>query len=311
MAQITLPLATKQTLNAAMERLFRSVGLPENSLGFDFAAQIDANSSGGTFTSSAANGTDAFNVTTNGARFHFGTGANDYAYSDGITVNFAGNLQSLGNIYAVGTMNPGAVIIAQSAGSDAVKVSNNGARIHFGSGASDYASSDGTTVTFAGPVAVNTFGVTNNITLGGNLYANAWTNNGGPTLNMSSSVADSSTSVAAALNTNTTWSTSGAKLLSIRNNSTEKVAFDFNGKVVLPTGGTAPVVGQATLVAGTVTVSTTAVTASSIIQVNHSGAGVLANYGHVYPNTIVAGTSFKITSTNASDTDVINWRIIN
>lgn len=42
----------------------------------------------------------------------------------------------------------------QISGSDAFAVSNNGARVHFGAGASDYASSNGTTVTFAGPVAV-------------------------------------------------------------------------------------------------------------------------------------------------------------
>lgn len=45
------------------------------------------------------------------------------------------------------------ITLSQASGSDAVKVSTNGARIHFGAGASDYASSDGTTVTFAGPIA--------------------------------------------------------------------------------------------------------------------------------------------------------------
>lgn len=44
--------------------------------------------------------------------------------------------------------------LTQAAGQDALAISNNGARVHFGAGANDYASSDGTTVTFAGPVAV-------------------------------------------------------------------------------------------------------------------------------------------------------------
>jgi len=41
------------------------------------------------------------------------------------------------------------------AGNDAYAAANNGAHWHFGGGASDYASSDGTTVTFAGPVNVS------------------------------------------------------------------------------------------------------------------------------------------------------------
>lgn len=43
------------------------------------------------------------------------------------------------------------------AGVDGIKVATNG-RTHFGSGATDYASSDGTTVTFAGPIATGTGG---------------------------------------------------------------------------------------------------------------------------------------------------------
>lgn len=48
------------------------------------------------------------------------------------------------------------VIISSAAasGSNAFQATVNGARIDYGAGASDYASSDGTTVTFAGPVAV-------------------------------------------------------------------------------------------------------------------------------------------------------------
>jgi hypothetical protein len=47
-----------------------------------------------------------------------------------------------------------------ASGSNALAVSTNGARTDFGAGASDYASSDGTTVTFAGPVT--TTGLTTN-----------------------------------------------------------------------------------------------------------------------------------------------------
>lgn len=43
-------------------------------------------------------------------------------------------------------------------GSNGLAVSTNGARIDFGAGASDYAASNGTTVTFAGPIASSTSG---------------------------------------------------------------------------------------------------------------------------------------------------------
>lgn len=45
------------------------------------------------------------------------------------------------------------ITLSQASGSDAVAIQTNGARVHFGGGAADYASSDGTTVTFAGPLA--------------------------------------------------------------------------------------------------------------------------------------------------------------
>ncbi len=55
------------------------------------------------------------------------------------------------------------VLARASSGNNAFAVNANGARVDFGAGASDYASSDGTTVTFAGPTSsagnVNTGGV--------------------------------------------------------------------------------------------------------------------------------------------------------
>lgn len=46
------------------------------------------------------------------------------------------------------------VIGSTGAGANGLAVSTNGARVDFGAGASDYATSDGTTVTFAGPIAI-------------------------------------------------------------------------------------------------------------------------------------------------------------
>lgn len=77
------------------------------------------------------------------------------------------------------------------------------------------------------------------------------------------------------------------------------------------TTGTNASIGTATLVGGTVTVSTTAVTASSKIFLTDATTGVLTNIGTPTVGTIVAGTSFVINSSNILDTSNINWFIIN
>jgi hypothetical protein len=107
---------------------------------------------------------------------------------------------------------------------------------------------------------------------------------------------------------------SAGLLLDIQNNTTSKIAFDFNGKVKVPTG---VIAGQATLVAGTVTVSTAAVTASSLIFLTRgTNSGTAA--GVLTVGTITAATSFVINSITAGgtavqtgDTAVVNWWIIN
>lgn len=53
-----------------------------------------------------------------------------------------------------------------SSGLNAFAATINGARIDFGAGASDYASSDGTTVTFAGPVSTTNFTASGNVGIG-------------------------------------------------------------------------------------------------------------------------------------------------
>jgi hypothetical protein len=72
--------------------------------------------------------------------------------------------------------------------------------------------------------------------------------------------------------------------------------------------GTNATLGRSTLVAGTVVVSTTKVTASSEIFVTiQSAAGTL---GTVYISARTAGTSFTITSTSALDTSIVAWFIV-
>jgi hypothetical protein len=81
-------------------------------------------------------------------------------------------------------------------------------------------------------------------------------------------------------------------------------------KLSIATGANASV-GTATLVAGTKTVSTTAVTASSKIFVTVGTLGTVAAPQAMYVDAIVAGTSFDITSADGTDTSDVNWWIIN
>ncbi len=66
--------------------------------------------------------------------------------------------------------------------------------------------------------------------------------------------------------------------------------------------------GVATLVGGTITVSNTSVTASSRIFTSRQTAG--GTLGHLSIGTIVAGTSFVINSSSATDTSVVAWLLI-
>ena len=68
-------------------------------------------------------------------------------------------------------------------------------------------------------------------------------------------------------------------------------------------------IGTATLVAGSVVVSTTAVTSSSIIFLTRNTAG--GSLGNLTYGSIVNGTSFTITSSSGSDTSTVNYLIIN
>jgi hypothetical protein len=81
------------------------------------------------------------------------------------------------------------------------------------------------------------------------------------------------------------------------------------GKVKIATGTNASVGVSAAMTAGTITISTTAVTASSRIFLTHATIGGTA--GVLSVGTIVAGTSFVINSSNSADTGTISWWIIN
>jgi hypothetical protein len=98
--------------------------------------------------------------------------------------------------------------------------------------------------------------------------------------------------------------------------STDKVQANGNlnlitagNKIKIATGTNASIGTSGAIAAGTVTVSTTAVTANSKIFLSRaSAAGTL---GLLSVGTITAGSSFTITSSNTLDTSTVNWWIIN
>jgi hypothetical protein len=73
-------------------------------------------------------------------------------------------------------------------------------------------------------------------------------------------------------------------------------------------GGTSDTAGSITLVAGVATVATDAVRSTSLIFLTHQGTAV-GNLGHLY-YSITDRLSFQIQSSNASDTDTVNWWIL-
>lgn len=78
-------------------------------------------------------------------------------------------------------------------------------------------------------------------------------------------------------------------------------------KIKIATGSNASA-GTGTFSGGTVTISTTAVTASSLIFIQHTSC---TNCGVAYIGTVTAATSFVVNSNNASDASTFNWWLIN
>jgi hypothetical protein len=83
-------------------------------------------------------------------------------------------------------------------------------------------------------------------------------------------------------------------------------------KINIATGSNAAI-GTATLVGGTVTVTTTAITASSVVVLTgvSTGAPPCATCGALSLGTVTAGTSFVINSSLSTDTRVVQYIIFN
>lgn len=80
------------------------------------------------------------------------------------------------------------------------------------------------------------------------------------------------------------------------------------GRTVIPTTGAGARMGTAVLAGGTVTVNTTAIGANSVVMLTTQAPG--GTVGAPYVSARTAGTSFTITSTSASDTSTVGWRIL-
>lgn len=89
---------------------------------------------------------------------------------------------------------------------------------------------------------------------------------------------------------------------------TGNIQLNTAGNKLLIKEGTNASLGVETLVAGTKTVNTTAVTANSRIFVTIQTVG--GTPGVLYIGTRVAGTSFDIVSTSGSDTSTVAWWIV-
>lgn len=80
-------------------------------------------------------------------------------------------------------------------------------------------------------------------------------------------------------------------------------------KLNIVTGANASIGTSAAMTAGSITINTTAVTASSKIFLTHASVG--GTQGILSVGTITAGTSFVINSSSGTDTGTVNWWIVN
>jgi hypothetical protein len=99
----------------------------------------------------------------------------------------------------------------------------------------------------------------------------------------------------------------GTRASALKINANGQVVHNVVGAGISIKEGSNAKMGQAVLVGGTVTVSTTAVTANSRIFLTIAVAGGVL--GILSVGTLTAATSFVINSSSASDTSTVNWLI--
>lgn len=118
--------------------------------------------------------------------------------------------------------------------------------------------------------------------------------------------ATGNTAVTGSLTTTTTLT---ASLGAITATNGDLVLGTAGNKLSIATGSNASIGTSAAMTAGAITISTTAVTASSKIFLSAATAG--GTQGVLSVANIVAATSFDIVSSSNLDTSTVNWLIIN
>lgn len=143
---------------------------------------------------------------------------------------------------------------------------------------------------------------------GGQIYAGAGT--GAPTLvaNILTTGITVPTTTASTTKDNGSIVTEGGIGSEGNINSGGNIAVTVAGGGFLIKEGTNAKMGAATLVAGTVTVNTTAVTANSRIYLTSQADGGTVGFQRISARS--AGTSFTITSSNVLDTSTVAWMIV-
>lgn len=168
----------------------------------------------------------------------------------GVPIGFASPYVLNNDIFGVGTISS-----SVASGSNAVAVITNGARIDFGAGASDYASSDGTTVTYAGPLTatglLSATGAAGDVTLGGGDLTSSLATQ---TFNIISALNAATASATVAAITLAPSATLDANDLVVEINSaagTSLLSVDLEGDVLV----TGSITSGSTLTRGTITLA--------------------------------------------------------
>ena len=141
-----------------------------------------------------------------------------------------------------------------------------------------------------------------------------------PILNLNQTWNTSASVDSISLNVTNTSSGSSSNLLNLKVGGVSQHSVDKVGKITFASGSNKST-GTAVLSSGTITVSNTEVTASSLIWVQYA-TGIATSFGIGGPSmfttpTVIAGTSFVITglngtgTTNTTDNSTVQWWIIN
>lgn len=163
---------------------------------------------------------------------------------------------------------------------------------------------------------INQTGGANGVT-GGILFSPTFTAVGATWSALAMSISNSSAKFLNQTGANTTSTHVGAFGIGSTTVPTDKLEVTGNvalltagNKLKIATGANASM-GTATLVGGTVTVNTTAVSANSIIFTTCNTPGGTQGFLSAPVANIIAGTSFVINSSSGTDTSTVNWLVIN